>query len=131
MSKFMFALTFGFALVILPSNASAQQSAASEGGSTYLEFQVDRPATVKSAVTPRYPEHLRSASVEGDVLVQFVVDERGAAEMSSFKVLRSTHNEFSESVRLAIRSTSFQPAESGGKKVRQLVQVPFRFTVKR
>ncbi len=130
MSKIKFALALGLLLAVLPSNASAQQATASEGGSTYLDFQVDRPAKVKMAVSPSYPERLLSAKVQGEVLVQFVVDERGVAEMSSFKVLRSTNSEFTESVRKAVRSTTFQPAEFGGKRVRQLVQQPYQFAVK-
>ncbi len=134
MSKIKFALPFGLILTILtilPSNASAQEATASSGGATYLDFQVDRPAKPKLAVSPRYPEHLLSANVEGEVLVQFVVDERGVADMSSFRVIRSTNNEFTESVKNAIRSMSFEPAESAGKKVRQVVQQPYRFAVKR
>jgi protein TonB len=131
MSKIKFALALGLILAILPSNASAQETTASSGGATYLDFQVDRPAKAKSAVSPRYPERLLSANVEGEVLVQFVVDERGVADMSSFRVIRSTNNEFTESVKNAIRSMSFEPAESAGKKVRQVVQQPYRFAVKR
>jgi protein TonB len=59
--------------------------------------------------------------------VQFIVDEQGQADMSSFKVLRSTHSAFTESVRRAVSETKFIPADAQGRKVRQLVQQPFRF----
>ena len=43
---------------------------------------------------PRYPDMLRSAGVEGEVLAQFVVDTTGRAEAGSLKVLKSTHDLF-------------------------------------
>ena len=39
---------------------------------------------------------LRSANVEGEVLAQFVVDTTGRADMSTFKVLKSTHELFTQ-----------------------------------
>ena len=117
-------------IALLPAVASAQDAAGSTASATYLDFQVEKPAKIKIGVSPAYPERLLSAKVEGEVLVQFVVDEKGVAEMSSFKVIRSTNTEFTESVKRAIRATTFAPAENGGKKVRQLVQQPFQFAVR-
>jgi protein TonB len=118
-------LTLGVLLALVPAAASAQEAAA-----TYLDFQVEKPAKVKIAVNPSYPERLLSAKVEGEVLVQFVVDEKGVADMSSFKVIRSTNTEFTDAVKRAIRSTTFVPAENDGRKVRQIVQQPFAFSVR-
>ena len=39
---------------------------------------------------------LRSANVEGEVLAQFVVDTTGRAEMGTFKVLKSSHDLFTQ-----------------------------------
>lgn len=77
----------------------------------------------------RYPDMLRSASVEGEVLVQFVVDTTGRVEVGSFRVVQSTHDQFTNSVRSAISNMRFRPAEIGGVRVRQLVQQPFAFTL--
>ena len=129
MSKYTLFLALGLVTATLPATASAQSDAAPTAGATYLEFQVDRPASVKLAVNPSYPERLLRTKVEGDVLVQFVVDEKGIADMSSFKVIRSTNTEFTDAVKRAVRSTTFQPAEHGGKRVRQLVQQPYSFSV--
>jgi TonB family protein len=130
MRKYMFGMTLGLA-ALLPLNVEAQQQVASAGKTdpTYLEFQVELPAKVKTPVTPEYPVRLFRARVEGEVLVQFTVDERGQAVMETFKVLRSSDNEFTEAVKRAVKATSFHPAEFRGKKVRQLVQVPYAFDV--
>jgi protein TonB len=97
---------------------------------TYFEFQVEKqvsPYPGNSA--PRYPDMLRSANVEGEVLAQFVVDTSGRAEMSTFKILKSTHDLFTNAVKSALPNMKFYPAEVGGKHVKQLVQMPFQFNL--
>lgn len=97
---------------------------------TYFEFQVEKQvSSVPGTVNLRYPDMLRSANVEGDVLVQFVVDTTGRADMSQFKVLKSSHDLFTNAVRSAVVAMRFYPAEIGGKRVKQLVQQPFSFTL--
>ena len=49
--------------------------------------------------------------------------------MGTFKVLKSSSNELAESVKRAVASMSFNAAESNGKKVKQLVQQPFTFSL--
>ncbi len=50
---------------------------------TYFEFQVEKQVSPYPGNTaPRYPDMLRSANVEGEVLAQFVVDTTGRADMS-------------------------------------------------
>jgi protein TonB len=96
----------------------------------YFEFQVEKPVLAKEDnPRPSYPSMLESARVEGQVLVQFVVDTAGHAEMSSFKVLKSSNDLFTSAVKKVLPRMTFYPAEVGGHKVRQLVQMPFGFTV--
>jgi periplasmic protein TonB len=95
----------------------------------YFEFQVEKQVAVSQPVPPRYPDMLRSANVEGEVLAQFVVDTTGRADMSTFKVLKSSHDLFTNSVRAALPQMRFYAAEIGGRKVKQLVQMPFQFTL--
>jgi protein TonB len=73
---------------------------------------------------------LRDAHIEGNVIVQFIVDENGAALMDSFKVLRSNDNSFSDAVKKAVSQTTYLPAELQGRKVRQLVQQPYKFAAR-
>lgn len=94
----------------------------------YFEFQVEKQATpLPGSPHPAYPDLLRAANVEGEVLAQFVVDTAGRAEMGSFKVLKSSHPLFTSSVKATVPAMLFSPAEIAGRKVRQLVQMPFIF----
>ena len=96
----------------------------------YFEFQVEKQVAPQSGnPAPRYPDMLRSANVEGEVLAQFVVDTTGRADMSSFKVLKSSHDLFTNAVRSTLPNMRFYAAEIGGRKVKQLVQMPFQFAL--
>jgi periplasmic protein TonB len=79
--------------------------------------------------TPKFPEILRSANVTGQVVAQFVVDTSGRAEMRTFKALSSDHELFTAAVRNVLPSMRFYPAETGGRKVKQLVQQAFKFSL--
>jgi periplasmic protein TonB len=99
---------------------------------TYFEFQVEKQvAAAPGNAPPRYPDMLRSANVEGEVLAQFVVDTTGRVEMSQLKILKSSHELFTNSVRQHLQNAKYYPAEIGGRKVKQLVQQPFNFGLTR
>lgn len=98
----------------------------------YSELQVDRPVAVTPGTQgPLYPEPLRAAGIEGAVLAQFIVDTLGRAELASFVAVKSDQPQFAEAVRTALARMRFLPAEAGGRKVRQLVQQSFQFSVTR
>jgi protein TonB len=98
----------------------------------FFEFQVEKPAmAAPGSAQPRYPDILRSAGVEGEALVQFVVDTMGRAELNTFKVLRTTHELFAATVRNTLPNMRFIAAEVGGRKVKQLVQQPFVFAIQK
>jgi protein TonB len=99
---------------------------------TYFEFQVEKQvAQIPGSINLRYPDMLRSANVEGEVLAQFVVDTTGRVEANSIKILKSSHDLFTNAVQQALRAARYYPAEIGGRKVKQLVQQPFNFTLTR
>lgn len=99
--------------------------------SVYSELQVDRQAQLLPGGHLAYPEELRRKNVEGSVLMQFVVSARGRVEMKTVRVVRSSDPLFLEAVRRFLSGAQFQPAELGGRQVRQLVQQPFDFTLQR
>jgi periplasmic protein TonB len=106
---------------------------ASDG--VYDVHMVDRAVvSVANNPSPRYPEMLRDAGVEGQVLAQFVVDTLGRVDMRSFRVLAADHDLFADAVRLTVPRMRFLPAEVGvqsgrPRKVPQLVQMPFSFSI--
>ena len=96
----------------------------------YFEFQVEHPAKqLPDGVVLRYPDMLRAGKTSGQVLAQFVVDTNGRALPETFKIIRSTHDLFVQSVKEALPEMRFAPATIGGKPVRQIVQMPFQFSI--
>jgi len=94
----------------------------------YLEYQVERPvAPLPSSPSPRYPDALRRANVQGEVLALFIVDERGIVDTTTMRIDRATNEEFARAVRLSLPMLRFSPALVGGRPVKQLVEMPFKF----
>ena len=101
-----------------------------DADSVYLSSQVDNPVAYDAnSAAPAYPDSLRVAGVEGVVEAQFVVDTSGRVELASFVLLESTHRAFTESVRSALPGMLFRPAHLNGRKIKQLVQLPFVFKI--
>jgi protein TonB len=98
----------------------------------FLPDQVERQASLAPGnQPPRYPEVLRNSGVEGQVTAVFIVDEQGRAEEGSIRFVRSDNQLFQDAVRAALSRMRFLPAQAGGRRVRQLVQMPFVFTLDR
>lgn len=109
---------------------SAVANASASPTEPYFEFQVDTPVgALPGGAVPRFPDSLRTAGVEGEVLAQFVVDTAGKAELATYKVLKSTHELFAAAIEEALPGMRFSPALFHGKRVRQLVQQPFSFAI--
>jgi TonB family protein len=91
--------------------------------------QVDVAARTdsSSAVRPAYPDSLYRHNMTGQVLVEFVVDTTGLVMLGSISAISSTHPQFTDAVRRALRGARFHPAIISGRKVRQLVQLPVKF----
>jgi protein TonB len=85
--------------------------------------------SVPGSPSPRYPDILKTAGVEGEVIVSFVVDTLGMADPLSLRVLKSTHQLFADAVVAAVPNMRFFPALVGGRPVKQLVMEPFVFNI--
>ena len=96
----------------------------------YFEFQVEKTVVAApGSCKPQFPDMLRSAGVSGQVLAQFIVGTDGRIEKGSFKVLKSDNDQFTAAVRRSLDCQRFLPAETGGRKVRMVVQQPFDFSI--
>lgn len=94
----------------------------------YTAEQVDNAAILApGTVSPIYPDSLWRAGVSGRVVAEFIVGADGLIEQGTFGVASTTHPYFSASVRAALESAVFRAATLAGRRVRQLVQVPFVF----
>ena len=96
-------------------------------GSTFFEFQVDKPVTPLQSLQVQYPPALKRSGVSGEVLAQFVVDQTGRVDMSTFSLLNAPDPQFSAAVKAALPTWQLEPATLRGKKVKQLVQQSFVF----
>lgn len=95
------------------------------------DASLDVPVRALVDRAPAYPETLRTAGISGTVRVQFVVDTTGRAELSSVRVVESTHELFTRAVLAALRQARFTPGEVSGHHVRTLVERSFRFDIDR
>jgi protein TonB len=93
----------------------------------YMEFQVEKVVAKIGGEAPEYPLSLRTSGVEGQVLAQFVVNESGRFEPGTLKILDSSNPAFTAAVKDALPRMRFSAAQIGGRKVQQLVQMPFQF----
>lgn len=92
--------------------------------------EVDHPVVLlPRSPLPRYPDMLRTSRLEGGVRVIFVVDATGRVEMESVRIVEASHPAFAEAVRSVLPRMRFRPAQAGNRRVRQLVEIPFGFTL--
>ena len=80
------------------------------------------PRMIGSAAPPRYPVVLRESGVPGRVVVRFVVDTMGRAELGDVVIVEATHALFVDTVKNALERYRFTPGAVEGRKVRTMVQ---------
>ena len=87
---------------------------------------------------PTYPPELRAAGVSATVVMQFVVNADGSVDTNTVKVLRATVSSpssdddgraFARAVRDVLPTMRYTAARVGGRNVRQLVTLPFAFSL--
>src|SRR5512133_635792 len=123
---------FVFRVGVLSHAGTAAPVAADDPDTAFLDSQVEVQVALDTrSPMPRYPQLLRDAGVEGATLVRFVVDTLGRVEQGTVKVVESTHPAFALAVQAVLPQMRFSPARVGEKKVRQLVEFPLQFRLKR
>lgn len=89
--------------------------------------QVDSVARYGGGAEPAYPDDQLVAGVAGRALMEFVVDTLGTVELGTIRAVSATDSSFSAAARNALAHAEFTPAILGGRRVRQVVQMPFDF----
>ena len=100
-------------------------------GQPYTPAAVDELPDVLAGPVPFYPERLRQAGIEGQVVLEIVVDTLGRAEPGSIRVVATPHQEFVAPAKDYVRGALFRPARVNGRAVRVLVRVPIAFRLQR
>jgi len=91
----------------------------------------DTVARPRHALSPKYPDLLRSADVEGNVVIDVAIDSAGHVDLSRLKVIRSDHQLFLMSVRQAIDTTAWLPARQMGRPIQSIRRDTISFLLKR
>lgn len=79
----------------------------------------------------RYPALLQRAGIEGELLVEAVLDTTGAVERASLRVVQGGHPLFEAEALALVAGSRYRPARANGRAVRVRVQVPVRFSLRR
>ncbi len=87
-----------------------------KGGQEWLYNQIE------------YPDMARKAGIEGRVIVQFVVDEKGNA--TNFEVLRGIGGGCNEEAVRILKEADFEPGRQRGKPVAVQMAQPITFELK-
>lgn len=114
------------------TDKDARGSVFSGGGDVWSSAMVEKPvATRPGSPSPLYPEMLRSSGIAGEVRARFVVDSTGRVDPARIEIVSSDHTLFTRSVESGLRRMRYIPAEVGGRRVAQLVEQTFAFTLDR
>ena len=129
-------LTLGFIL-----SANAQKSNSKEipdNDTTIFKWdECDMPAQSPGDInwfynyikdSTRYPLAAREESVQGRVLLSFIIEKGGS--ISHIKVVKGVRDDIDkEAIRLLDHSLKWKPAMKNGRPVRQSFIVPIRFSL--
>ena len=111
---------------------SAERDEPGVGDNAFSAIEVDSIALVDpTSEGPEYPQTLAQRSVEGLATLRFVIDSTGRVDMSTVRVVISTHKLFAQAVITAMPKMKYRPASIAGKPVRLLVQQSFTFQIQK
>lgn len=89
----------------------------------------DDPPTAMSPIRPIYPEIAQEAGIEGVVIVQAFIDEKGRVKETI--ILKGVPNTgLDEAAMDAIRKTRFRPAKQRERAVGVWISIPVNFRLK-
>lgn len=111
----------------VPATVTTRSGQPSGGWAGVLDQE--RPEVLTGPL-PTYPELLRRSGIEGQVVLEALVDTTGRVHPTSISVVSVTNPGFIAPARQALLATLFRPARVGGRPVPMLVRVPFAFSIR-
>jgi hypothetical protein len=113
-----------------PSDAETEEPGI--GDNAFSVVEVDSVASVDpTSAAPEYPPVLALRHVEGAASFRFVVDSTGFIDMSTVRIVASTHKLFAQAVFDAMPRMKFRPGRVGNHAVRLLVEQAYTFKLQR
>jgi protein TonB len=88
---------------------------------------LDTQPTPIIAVTPTHPYEKKKKGIDGNVLVEFLIDPTG--RVVEAQIIKSSDPAFIQPTLKAIRKWTFTPALKDGKAVWTRARIPFEFSV--
>ena len=88
---------------------------------------LEKKPQARRLLPPRYPAKAKASSIEGFVLLEFIVDQNGDVE--SVVVKDSSHSLFEAAAVDAVRNWVFTPGEKDGRKVKFRCRQKIPFTI--
>lgn len=98
-------------------------------GPVFEPKDLDRAPVVQFQARPQYPFEMRRAGIEGEVVVDFIVDVDGRVQLA--QAIRSSRREFEAAAVLAVSKWKFLPGQKNGKSVPTHMQMPIVFTLEK
>jgi TonB family protein len=90
--------------------------------------ELDRPLAPTVCIHPMYPRELAQRGAQGDVVVEFYIDQTGAVRLPA--VVESAHDQLSNVAVAALREWKFDPPTHHGEKVNVKALQRFKFALK-
>jgi len=100
-----------------------------------VEF-VDKPPVILNAqalgrrMEALYPASYRLAGIQGQAVVQLVVDKEGRVEEEGMSIVSATHPHFGPATQELVKLLRFEPATVNGRPVRVWVRTPVDWTIR-
>lgn len=89
--------------------------------------KLDQIPVAQFQARPQYPFEMRRAGINGEVVVDFIVDTAGTVQNAY--AIRSTQREFEAAAVQAVSKWKFKPGRKGGRAVNTHMQVPIVFSL--
>ncbi len=115
-------------LTSIPAEWAPAGEKIGSGGPPILPAHLlDNPPNARYRASPAYPFEARRTGLAGEVVVEFVVNERG--EVVAPRVVRSSASVFDEPTLRAVARWKFEPGRKDGRPVSFRMSVPVVFNV--
>jgi RNA polymerase sigma factor (sigma-70 family) len=98
-------------------------------GEIFSQAQVDLQPKATFQAQPTYPYEFRKNAVEGQALIEFVVDAQG--KVRDAVAVSSTHREIAAAAIEAVNKWQFDPGQKSGEAVNTRMKVPIVFTIEK
>lgn len=115
----------GSIVVDIDMNGMAASDDAMNMGDLFSSEDVDQPPKAVKQVPPKYPRNLQSEGVPGEVVIYFIVDEKG--KVTRAEVRKATHKDFIKPALEAVKQWAFEPGMKDGRTVKTKVICPINF----